>query len=67
MTPKDLSLAKNPDLRSSLVALRRAADQARKVALQTDTALVVVRGGKLLRIPAAELREQESPSAPTVR
>lgn len=55
----DLSKAKNPDLRASFVAMQRAAQQARRIAVQTDTALVVVKDGKLLRIPAAQLREQD--------
>ena len=59
MTPQDLSKAKNPDLRASLAAMQRAAEQARKTAMQTDTALVVVKDGKLLRIPAAQLRGQD--------
>jgi hypothetical protein len=56
---QDLSKAKNPDLRASLAAMQRAAQQARKTAVQTDTALVVVKDGKLLRIPAAQLRGQD--------
>lgn len=58
VTQEDLSKAKNPDLRASLAALRRAAAQARKTAIQTDTALLVVKDGKLVRIPAAQLRAQ---------
>lgn len=56
MTQQELSLAKDPDLRGSLAALRRAAAMARQTAIQTDTAIVVVKDGKLLRISAAELR-----------
>jgi hypothetical protein len=56
---QDLSKAKNPDQRASLAAMQRAAQQARKTAVQTDTALVVVKDGKLLRIPAAQLRGQD--------
>lgn len=56
MTPQDLSKASNPDLRASLAAMQRAAEQARKTAVQTDTAIVIVKDGKLLRIPAAQLR-----------
>lgn len=55
MTKQDLSKARNPDLRASLAAMQRAAEQARKTAVQTGTALVVVKDGKLLRIPAAQL------------
>ncbi len=56
MNQKDISEAKNPDLRGSMAAMRRAAALARKTAIQTDTAIVVVRDGKVVRIPAAELR-----------
>ena len=56
MSRPDISQAKNPDLRSSMAAMRRAAALARKTAIQTDTAIVVVRDGKVVRIPAAELR-----------
>ena len=56
MTQQELSEAKNPDLRGSLAAMRRAAEMARKTAIQTDTEIVVVKGGKPVRIPAAELR-----------
>jgi hypothetical protein len=58
MTQQDLSKARNPDLRASLAAMRRAAELARQTALQTNTALVVVKDGKLLRISAAQLRRQ---------
>lgn len=53
---EDLPKAKNPDLRGSLAAMRRAAASARQTAIQTDTAIVMVRGGKPVRISAAELR-----------
>ncbi len=59
MTPQDLSKAKNPDLRASLAAMQRAAELARKTAVQTDTAIVIVKDGKLLRIPAEQLRGQD--------
>ena len=39
-----------------MAAMRRAAALARKTAIQTDTAIVVVRDGKVVRSPAAELR-----------
>ena len=56
MKSSDLSQAKDPVLRGSLPAMRRAALLARKTALQTDTEIVLVRDGKPVRIPAAELR-----------
>lgn len=58
MEAQDLSKAKSPELRASLAALRRAAALARKTAIQTDTALVIVRDGKLVRISADQLRRE---------
>ena len=54
---RDLAEAKNPDLRASLVAMRRAAKMARQTAIQTDTGIIVVRDGKPVRISAQQLRE----------
>jgi len=58
MTQEELAKAKNPDLRASLAALRRAALQARLLAIQTDTSIVIVRDGKIVHVPASELRRQ---------
>lgn len=57
MTQKDLGSARDPDLRGSLAAMRRAATLARQTAIQTDTEIIVVRDGKPVRISAAQLRE----------
>lgn len=57
MTMKDISEAKDPDLRASVAAMQRASELARKTAIQTDTYLVVVENGELIRIPADVLRE----------
>jgi len=59
MKAKDLSEAKCPELRASLAAMERAAAMARKIAIQTDTALVIVQDGKIVRIPAEQLRREE--------
>ena len=59
MRQEDLPNAKHPEMRGSLAAMRRAAAMARKTAIQTDTAIVVVRDGKPVRISAAELRKGE--------
>ncbi len=56
MTADDLASATNPDLVNSLTALRRAALMARELAVRTDTAIVIVRDGKLVTITADELR-----------
>lgn len=57
MTQADLSKAKDPDVRGSLAAMRRAAAVARETAIQTDTGIVVVRDGKPVVISAQQLRE----------
>jgi hypothetical protein len=57
---QELSMAKNQDLLASLTAIRRAAQMARQIAMQTDTAIVVVKDGKTVRIPAAQLREEKA-------
>ena len=59
MTQQDLSKVKNPDLRASLAAMRRAADLARGAAIQTNTDIVIVKNGHPVRIPAAELRKEQ--------
>lgn len=57
MEMKDIAEAKNPDLRASVAAMQRAAKLARKIAIQTDTSIVVVEDGQIVHIPAAALRE----------
>lgn len=66
MTPESLSTAKNKDLRSSLAALKRAAQAARRVAITTGTAIVVQRGREAVRITADEL-SQRGAAAPRSR
>lgn len=62
MNTKDINEAKDPDLRASLAALQRASLLARKTAIQTDTHLVIVKDGKLVRLSAEELRQQAGPT-----
>ena len=45
--PQGIESAINDDLRGSWLALQRAAMRARRIAMQTGTALVVVRNGVL--------------------
>jgi hypothetical protein len=62
MTKKDISQAKNLDLRGSQAAILRAAELARQKAIQTGTDLIVVQDGIIFRIPAAELKMQNPSS-----
>ena len=43
----------------AMAALQRAAVQARKIAIQTDTAIIILRDGKRVRVTAEELRTRE--------
>lgn len=59
MNRADLSQAKNPALRGSFAAMRRAALLARKIAIQTDTEIMLVERGKPVKVSAAELRGEK--------
>ena len=56
MNQRELFKAKDQDLVTSMAAMKRAAAMARKVAVQTDTAIVVVQGKKIVRVTADDLR-----------
>jgi hypothetical protein len=56
MTQQELAKAKDPDLRFSLQAMRRAALQARKIAIQTETSIIIVQNEQLVRLSAEVLR-----------
>lgn len=58
MTQTDFSAAKNPKLRGSLAAIRRAAEMARRTAIETETGIVVVERGRRIHISAEELRQR---------
>lgn len=62
MKQQELSKARNPDLRASLAAMRRAAELARQTAMQTNTAIVVVVDGKPVRVSAEQLRQAQRPA-----
>jgi hypothetical protein len=60
MTQQELSKAKDPDLIASLSAMKRAADTARKIAMQTSTAIVIVKNQRVVRVTHDELRYQDT-------
>lgn len=45
----------SPAATLALAALHRAADDARKIAIQTNTGIVIRRDGQLIEISAADL------------
>ena len=57
MNPIPLEQAKDKDLSASLVALQRAAHDARVNAVRTNTDIAVMRDGKIIRITPEELRQ----------
>lgn len=65
MNAQDLSKAKNPDVRAALGALRRAAQMARQTVIQTNTHLIIMKEGRLRRIAASELIQQEAVNTST--
>jgi hypothetical protein len=54
---ESISNAKNKDLAGSLPAIKRAAQSARELAVRTNTAIVIWRDGKIVRVTADELRK----------
>jgi len=54
---ESISNAKNKDLAGSLIAIKRAAQSARELAVRTNTAIIVFREGKIVRVTADELRK----------
>ena len=57
VTQQELSQAKDKDLAASLIAMRRAARMAREQAVRTDTAIIVIRNQRPVRVTAEELRK----------
>lgn len=56
--PETIGQARDPVLPLSLVAMRRAAHRARELAQRTNTALIVVRGGRTVRIEPVRIQEE---------
>jgi hypothetical protein len=50
MNPKPIEQAKNPLLPASIAALRRARRRAEEIALATNTDLIQVIDGKIVRV-----------------
>jgi len=67
VNPKPIELARDSDMRLSLVALQRAARRAHEIAEQTGTAIVISRNGILehlqprLESPALTIQQPSRP------
>lgn len=62
MSQQDISQVTNPLVRASIVAMQRAAELARKTAIQTETGIVIAREGKIVYVSAQELRQSQGTS-----
>lgn len=58
MTAQELALAKDKDLVASLQAIKRAADLARKQAIQTGTEIVIMRDQQIVHVSAEQLQQE---------
>jgi len=54
----------DPVIRGALAALERAAQDARRIAIQTGTELIIMRNGKLCLIPPDEIADLPLVAAP---
>jgi len=67
---RDIREARDPAMRGSLAALERAAEDARRIAIQTGTELIVMRNGKTCSLPPEEIAKLppvvEPPATPLV-
>jgi hypothetical protein len=59
MKEQELIYAKDKDLLASLQAIKRAAESARKRAIQTGTAIVILKDQQMVRLTAEQLRQEE--------
>jgi hypothetical protein len=64
MNKQPIDQARDPDLRRSYAALRRAAQRAREVAGQTGTAIVVSRQGVIEHVQPEPASTVQDPGPP---
>jgi hypothetical protein len=58
VSPDDIFKAKDPDLIQSMAAMKRAALEARKIAIRTGTSIIVRDNGRIIRRSAKELERE---------
>ena len=52
---KDIRECSDPVMRGSMAALQRAAEDARRIAIETGTDLIIMRDGKICRLSPEEI------------
>lgn len=62
MIKKEKNSLSDPDIRDAMNAMQRAAQLARQTAIQTDTAIIIIKDGKQIRVTADELRKEQAAS-----
>lgn len=67
MKPETITQAHDPILPLAMTAMRRAAQRARETALRTNTALIVVKEGKVIRIEPYQIREESANKGPDTK
>jgi hypothetical protein len=60
MIKEEKNSLSDPEIRDAMNAMQRAAQLARETAIQTDTAIIIVKDGKQVRVTAEELRKEPS-------
>ena len=55
MGMKDIRECSDPVMRGSMAAIQRAAEEARRIAIQTGTELITMREGKICRLSPEEI------------
>jgi len=58
MNPKPVNQAKTPELALALPALRRARKRAEEIAIATNTALIQVEDGQVIRVNPRDQAER---------
>lgn len=63
MIKEEKNALSDPEIRDALNAMQRAALLARETAIQTNTAIIIIKDGKQVRVTADELRKQQATGA----
>jgi hypothetical protein len=66
MTVKDIRLSPDPDMAGSYAAMQRAGRAAEDLAIRTNTAIITMIDGKVVRLTAEEIikKRQAAKSSP---
>lgn len=64
MKPGDIREARNPDLVGAVAAVQRAAQEARQMAIRSETGIVIERDGVMTHVSADELRHRQPKDSP---